>query len=1416
LKIIVLGSSLLLLISFSLSYGVVSPVSDFNFGSSGSGNGQLNAPEDAAIDSAGNIYVVDTGNNRIQKFNSAGVYVSKFGSFGTSNGQFRSPSGIAIDSAGNIYVADTNNNRIQKFNSAGTYVSKFGFSGTTNGGFSQPDDLAIDSAGNIYVADTNNNRIQKFNSAGTYVSKFGTLGTGNGQFNAPSAIALDASGNIYVADTNNHRIQKFNSAGTYVSKFGTLGTSNGQFNVPQGISLDNYTNILISDTGNHRIQKFTNSGTFVVSFGSFGTGAGQFNYPQQITMNGLQGFVADTTNRRIWVFHFPNSPVADDQRVVTVEETPISITLTASDVNNDALTYSVVAPPANGVLTGTAPLLLYTPNVNSFGTDSFTFKANDGANDSNVATVEIDVDNINDSPTSSSQSVTTNEDTQLAISVIASDPDADTLQYVMVDTVQHGSISGTLPNVTYAPNLNYFGSDSFSFKVNDGLADSNTSTISITVNSINDPPMAYDVNATLNEDTPIHTSSIPYQQTDVENDPVSFIVITPLSHGTLSGDPLDLIYTPDSNYYGTDCLTFKFNDGEFDSNVATACAIILSVNDPPVTSNQSVQTDEDVPLNITLNATDVENDSLTYQVVTSPSHGVLSGSAPNLTYTPDQNYFGTDDFLFRAYDGADYGASNTVSITVNPVNDPPVAYSMNFTTPEDTPFGTDAIVASDIEGDALTYILVAPPSHGALSGAVPDLIYTPAADYVGSDSIRFKVNDGEFDSNVVTVYMEVGPVEDQPTAYAQSVITDEDVPIDITLTASDVDNDVLTYSIVTPPSQGSISGVLPNVTYTPAQNDYGTESFSFKANDGLTDGNTATISITINPVNDPPVFADIYQTMYEDTPFPFQSLDIDGSDVEDDPLTHITVSSFSHITFSGPYPNFSLVPALNYFGSDEYAFKLNDGEFDSNIIHAYIAILPVNDAPVSDDQQITMEPNTLQHIELTASDIENDTLTFAVISQPSHGILFENAPHISYLPNLNYVGTDEFTFKANDGNTTSLPSTVSITVESTAQEIGVTAGDSGQFTIDAIPRISKFGISADKSGDSGFYDLSGSAPTRMLKAATGEKVILQITLDDEEASKNITHLGLYMNVQKTNSDITNSNAYVIFDTGLPLKVVDADKIFRDVQLDTSYLGKSMIVDVILTFDKPMVESDIILEVWNKGRHPVYETIPSILEVVESEDDSGPNISGSAFLPEKVPRDPIQISSTSGGKATEIKDNTVLVVKNKDLGITLSGFIKDGERGEKVDVMILRPDDSVYKISAFLNEHKSYMVPTKLHSKWSSGFYEILVSYMGKEEGKIQFYVTDKESSGGGYSAILEQPGIISAVFQYLSGNMTKVDFTSNLKEVGWSPSRIDDFITSNRQAYVNPYTFYYLAGLIPLLYILVSFLGKKKPKTADV
>src|SRR5262249_28251185 len=197
------------------------------------------------------------------------------------------------------------------------------------------------------------------------------------------------------------------------------------------------------------------------------------------------------------------APVAADQAVTTDEDTAKTITLSATDVDTvTALTYVIVVGPTHGTLSGIAPNVTYTPAANYNGVDHFTFKANDGTLDSNIATVTITDAALDDAPVAADQAVTTNEDTAKAIALAAADVDTVTaLTYSVVVGPTHGTLSGTLPNVTYTPAANYNGADSFTFKANDGALDSNVATVAITVTAVNDAPVAANDSYTTPEDT---------------------------------------------------------------------------------------------------------------------------------------------------------------------------------------------------------------------------------------------------------------------------------------------------------------------------------------------------------------------------------------------------------------------------------------------------------------------------------------------------------------------------------------------------------------------------------------------------------------------------------------------------------------------------------------------------------------------------------------------------------------------------------------------------------------------------------------------------------------------------------------------------------------------------------------------------
>jgi hypothetical protein len=372
-----------------------------SFGATGTSSGQFNHPAGIAIDSKGNLLVVDQNNKRVQKFNQDGVFVSSFGSSGTGNGQFSRPTDVAVDAAGNILVVDASNNRVQKFNQNGEFVSKFGSSGSGNGQFNGPESIAVDSKGNIWVADTYNGRLQKFDEQGVFVKVVATKGAGQGQLAEPTGIDIGPNDDVWVADWGNNRVTVFNKEGGFVRQFGTNGSANGQFSRPDAIEVDNASNVWVVDQSNSRIQKFNLAGEYVSKFGAGGSGKGQFSFgwPTGIASDSAGSiWIADTGNNRVQRWLAPNVTVAATLNTIDASATDagfgvtsFSAKLTAADGTTEVLREASQACPA-----GKCALSLNLPEPDlsekAEGVYLLTFSADDAAGNKGKVSKVIGLD----------------------------------------------------------------------------------------------------------------------------------------------------------------------------------------------------------------------------------------------------------------------------------------------------------------------------------------------------------------------------------------------------------------------------------------------------------------------------------------------------------------------------------------------------------------------------------------------------------------------------------------------------------------------------------------------------------------------------------------------------------------------------------------------------------------------------------------------------------------------------------------------------------------------------------------------------------------------------------------------------------------------------------------------------------------
>lgn len=734
---------------------------------------------------------------------------------------------------------------------------------------------------------------------------------------------------------------------------------------------------------------------------------------------------SNTATVSITVTAVPDAPVANSLVVSTAEDVALPVNLSGTDADGDALAYSIVANPAHGTLSGSGQSITYSPAANYNGPDAFTYRVNDGTTNSNTATVSITVTPVQDAPTATSQSVTTNEDVAKAITLAGVDVDGDVLTFTIVSGPTRGAISGTLPNITYTPSSNYNGSDAFTFKVNDGTVDSPTATVSITVSPVADAPTAVDQTVSTNEDV---SKSITLGGSDADGDAITFSIVGTPSHGTIIGTGQTITYAPASNYNGSDSFTFRVSDGGLISNTATVTINVAPVQDAPTASSQSVTTTEDVAKAITLVGSDVDGDLLTYVIVTPPTKGVLTGAGASKTYTPTANANGSDSFTFRVNDGTANSNLATVSITITPANDAPVATDQTLSTDEDVPL-TITLSASDIDGNALTYSIVSGPSNGTVTGTGATVTYRPNLNYNGPDNFTFRANDGTINSNIATISINVISINDKPVAQSQILVYTYETPLSITLVATDGDPmDVLTYSIGTP-SNGVLSGAAPNIIYTPNALFTGSDSFTFTVNDGTVNSDVATISLSMNMggANVPPVAFDQSLSLLEDQTIDFQ---LSAFDPNGDAITYVVEGTGpAHGTLVGSGASRTYIPNPNFEGSDSFQFHVADALSSSSTKTVSITVTGVQDAPIAQDLAVITNEETAINVTLVGVDYDAaDVLTYIKLSDPTHGSLSGTLPNLTYTPAADFFGTDNFTFKVNDNTVDSNVGTVTITV----------------------------------------------------------------------------------------------------------------------------------------------------------------------------------------------------------------------------------------------------------------------------------------------------------------------------------------------------------------------------------------------------
>jgi len=743
---------------------------------------------------------------------------------------------------------------------------------------------------------------------------------------------------------------------------------------------------------------------------------------------------SSTTTLTITLTGVNDAPNARDDLASTPINVPIIVPVLANDSDPDSspltVTTAALANPAQGSVTinpdGT---LSFVPALNVTGPVVLTYGISDGAGGTDTASVTVFV-GPNTPPDSADRTLVGTEDQPLVLgpaNFTFTDADAgQSLAGLRIDTLPAAGrllldgqpiAAGTVINLADlaagrlafvpAPNASGTGYANFTFSVQDsfGAFDTAPNRITIDLGAVNDPPVAVNDTATTAEDTPISftPATLLANDSDVDGDPLTITSVQAAVNGTVAIVAGNVVFTPAANYNGPASFTYTVSDGQGGTSTATVNLTVTGVNDPPVAANDAATTPEDTPVTLSpatllANDTDIDGNPLVITSVQAAVNGTVAIVGGNVVFTPAANYNGPASFTYTVSDGQGGTSTATVNLTVTPVNDPPVAVNDSATTAEDTPvtltpatlLGND----TDADGNPLVITSVQAAVNGTVAIVAGNVVFTPTANYNGPASFTYTVSDGQGGTSTATVNLTVTGVNDPPVAANDAATTAEDTPVTLsaaTLLANDTDADgnPLTITSVQAAVNGTVAIVAGNVVFTPAANYNGPASFTYTVSDGQGGTSTATVNLTVTPVNDPPVAVADAATTLEDTPISFTpgTLLANDTDVDGNPLTITSVQAAVNGTVAIVAGNVVFTPAANYNGPASFTYTISDGQGGTSTATVNLTVTGVNDAPVNTvpPAQTTAEDSPLvfstangNALSVADADVGDLTVTVAV------------------------------------------------------------------------------------------------------------------------------------------------------------------------------------------------------------------------------------------------------------------------------------------------------------------------------------------------------------------------------------------------------------------------------------------------------
>jgi Bacterial Ig domain len=454
----------------------------------------------------------------------------------------------------------------------------------------------------------------------------------------------------------------------------------------------------------------------------------------------------------------PNGlPVARDDTATTLEDTPVTVGVLANDSDPEGQPLTVVDAWDSGFGSGLVEVnpdstITFTPYPNSFGgIEQVTYTVSDGV-DTTTAILFIEVTAVPDPPIVVDDAIETAEDTPVVFSVLENDStvEGQLMEITAVTPAANGNAAIRFNEISYTPNPDFFGTDTFTYTATDNVGLSATATVTVTVSAVSDVPLAFADAATTNEDTAV-VIAVAANDVDPDGQPVIVEATLQPTHGAavLNADGT-ITYTPAANFSGTDSFNYTLRDFEQPTwgSSATVTVTVNPVNDPPDAAGDAAAANEDtaVILTVLANDVDVDGDALQVTAVTQGSLGAVTLNANDtVTYTPAANVSGADSFTYTVRDAGGATDIATVTVTIAPINDAPVAVADAATTRENASTAITVLANdSDVDGNTLTVTSVSnPPGGTAVVNADNSITYTADANFNGTDTFTYTLSDGQ-------------------------------------------------------------------------------------------------------------------------------------------------------------------------------------------------------------------------------------------------------------------------------------------------------------------------------------------------------------------------------------------------------------------------------------------------------------------------------------------------------------------------------------------------------------------------------------------------------------------------------------------------------------------------------------------------